>query len=316
MNKEKFNELLQASLKSEDTEEWLDVHFNRPIGLAFALASAKLGIKPNTITILSIFLGVAAGVMFSYTDLMHNIMGVILLMFANFGDSTDGQLARLTNQKSLLGRALDGVSGDVWFFAIYAALAIRMQGQMIPFTNYHWGIFIWILAFISGILCHSTQASLSDYYRQIHLFFLLGKEGSELDNSAAQREIVKNLPKEKWFDRLFHSLYGNYCHNQEKRTPNFQRFFEKYKELKVQADPRIPDVEKELLEGSRPLMAYTNLLTFNSRAIALYITALLNCPWVFLLFEIIVLTSFYIHMHHSHERLCGRLLAKMEDIKS
>jgi hypothetical protein len=115
---------------------------------------------------------------------------------------------------------------------------------------------------------------------------------------------------------LFHSLYGNYCHNQEKRTPNFQRFFEKYKELKVQADPRIPDVEKELLEGSRPLMAYTNLLTFNSRAIALYITALLNCPWVFLLFEIIVLTSFYIHMHHSHERLCGRLLAKMEDIKS
>ena len=74
MNKERFNELLQASLKSEDTEEWLDVHFNRPIGLAFALASAKLGIKPNTITILSIFLGVAAGVMFSYTDLMHNIM--------------------------------------------------------------------------------------------------------------------------------------------------------------------------------------------------------------------------------------------------
>ena len=276
MNKEKFNELLQASLKSEDTEEWLDVHFNRPIGLAFALASAKLGIKPNTITILSIFLGVAAGVMFSYTDLMHNIMGVILLMFANFGDSTDGQLARLTNQKSLLGRALDGVSGDVWFFAIYAALAIRMQGQLIPFTNYHWGIFIWILAFISGVLCHSTQASLSDYYRQIHLFFLLGKEGSELDNSAAQREIVKNLPKEKWFDRLFHSLYGNYCHNQEKRTPNFQRFFEKYKELKMQADPRIPDVEKELLEGSRPLMAYTNLLTFNSRAIALYITALLS----------------------------------------
>ena len=229
MNKERFNELLQASLKSEDTEEWLDVHFNRPIGLAFALASAKLGIKPNTITILSIFLGVAAGVMFSYTDLVHNIMGVILLMFANFGDSTDGQLARLTNQKSLLGRALDGVSGDVWFFAIYAALAIRMQGQMIPFTNYHWGIFIWILAFISGILCHSTQASLSDYYRQIHLFFLLGKEGSELDSSSQQRRIYQNLPKAKWFERLFRYNYANYCQGQEHRTPRFQAFFREVK---------------------------------------------------------------------------------------
>ena len=29
--------LLHASFKSEDTEEWLDVYFTRPIGLAFAL---------------------------------------------------------------------------------------------------------------------------------------------------------------------------------------------------------------------------------------------------------------------------------------
>ena len=82
--------------------------------------------------------------------------------------------------------------------------------------------------------------------------------------------------------------------------------------VKMQNDSRIPAIEKEMLEGSRPLMAYTNLLTFNSRAIVLYITALLNCPWVFMLFEIVVLTSLYIYMHHSHERLCKRLFEKME----
>lgn len=32
-----FKEMLNASLKSQDTEEWLDVHFTRPIGLMFAL---------------------------------------------------------------------------------------------------------------------------------------------------------------------------------------------------------------------------------------------------------------------------------------
>ena len=31
-----FKALLQASFKSNDTEEWLDVHFTRPIGLVFA----------------------------------------------------------------------------------------------------------------------------------------------------------------------------------------------------------------------------------------------------------------------------------------
>ena len=67
-----------------DTEEWLDIYFTRPIGLAFALFWHRLGVTPNTITILSIFLGIGAGVMFFFTDTLHNIIGIILLMLANF----------------------------------------------------------------------------------------------------------------------------------------------------------------------------------------------------------------------------------------
>ena len=102
-----FNELLQASFKSNDTEEWLDVHFTRPIGLVFALFWNKFNVHPNAITVLSIFLGAAAGYMFYYPDTQHNIMGVVLLIFANFCDSTDGQMARLTGKKTLVGRLLD-----------------------------------------------------------------------------------------------------------------------------------------------------------------------------------------------------------------
>ena len=47
-----FKELLQASFKSEDTEEWLDVHFTRHIGMVFALMWNKMGVHPNAITIL------------------------------------------------------------------------------------------------------------------------------------------------------------------------------------------------------------------------------------------------------------------------
>ena len=133
--KRSFSELLKASFKSEDTEEWLDVHFTRPIGLAFALMWEKLGVHPNAITILSIFLGVGAGWMFHYSDIESNIWGVLLLMFANFCDSTDGQLARLTGKKTLVGRVLDGFSGDVWFFAVYLAIVVRMWNQPIPFLG-------------------------------------------------------------------------------------------------------------------------------------------------------------------------------------
>ena len=307
----KFKEMLQASFKSNDTEEWLDVHFTRPIGLVFALFWNKLGVHPNVITILSIFLGIGAGICFYYTDLWHNVAGVLLLMFANFCDSTDGQMARLTGKKTLIGRMLDGFSGDVWFFCIYVALCMRMQNQPIPGMEQTWGIWIWVLGAIAGFLCHSPQSSLSDYYRNIHLFFLKGKSGSELDNSEQQRKVFEQMKADKdWLGCLFFYNYANYCRSQEKRTPKFQRFFQLYNEAQTaeasQQEMR-EQVRLSFLEGSRPLMKYTNVLTFNTRAICIYITALLNCPWAYFLFEIIVLSILYVHMHRKHETLCEKL---------
>ena len=307
----KFKEMLQASFKSNDTEEWLDVHFTRPIGLVFALFWNKLGVHPNVITILSIFLGIGAGICFYYTDLWHNVAGVLLLMFANFCDSTDGQMARLTGKKTLIGRMLDGFSGDVWFFCIYVALCMRMQNQPIPGMEQTWGIWIWVLGAIAGFLCHSPQSSLSDYYRNIHLFFLKGKSGSELDNSEQQHKVFEQMKADKdWLGCLFFYNYANYCRSQEKRTPKFQRFFQLYNEAQTaeasQQEMR-EQVRLSFLEGSRPLMKYTNVLTFNTRAICIYITALLNCPWVYFLFEIIVLSILYVHMHRKHETLCEKL---------
>ena len=296
-----FKELLKLSFKSEDTEEWLDVHFTRPIGLAFALLWNKFDIHPNVITILSIFLGLGAGWMFHYTDLWSNVCGVLLLMFANFCDSTDGQMARLTGKKTLIGRMLDGFSGDVWFFAIYLGIVIRLWPQNIPFTDIQWGVWGFLLCALAGFGFHSKQSSLADYYRQIHLFFLLGKEGSELDNYQQQRQIYENLPKGDLLARTFYYNYANYCKSQEQRTPHFQRFFSQWKQQPSET------VRQQLLAGSRPLMKYTNLLTFNARAITIYVTCLLDCPWVYPLVELTVFQAMYVYMHRTHERLCAEL---------
>lgn len=307
---DKFRTLLRASMKSEDTEEWLDVYFTRPIGLAFALFWHRFGVTPNSITILSIFLGVAAGVMFSFTDTLYNVVGVVLLMLANFCDSTDGQLARLTNQRSMKGRCLDGFAGDTWFFTIYIALVLRLWNEPIPLTTVPWGIGGLVLAAVAGLLSHSPQSSLSDYYRQIHLYFLMGRNGSELGSYAQEHAIVESLkgkPNVFW-ERAFHSNYQHYCKSQERRTPAFQRF---HKALMAQygSIEQVPQELKErFLNGSRPLMPFTNLLTFNSRAILLYITCLLNCPWIYLLFEVTIYNLMYVYMHQKHEKLCASLI--------
>ena len=310
MKQGEFRRLLEASFKSDDTEEWLDVHFTRPVGLVFALLWNRLGVHPNVITVLSIFLGIGAACMFVHTDFAHNLAGVVLLMLANFCDSTDGQMARLTGKKTLIGRMLDGFAGDVWFFCIYFALCCRLMDQPIPGIGLRWGAAVWVLAFVAGVLCHSPQSSLADYYRQIHLFFLKGKEGSELDNYAQQRAVYERLPRSRWLDRLFYYNYANYCRSQEKRTPAFQRFFRAWKAA-ANSSPQEADgraaVRAQLLSGSRPLMKYANILTFNTRAICLYVSCLLDCPWAYLLIEILVFTLIYIYMHRSHEQLCEQL---------
>ena len=94
---------LKSTLKSSDTEENIDVYFTRPIGLLWARFFRALHIHPNIVTILSIFLGIGAAY-FMYlgeNNLLFTLIGIALLMWANFYDSADGQLARMTGQKTL-----------------------------------------------------------------------------------------------------------------------------------------------------------------------------------------------------------------------
>ena len=209
-------------------------------------------------------------------------------------DSADGQLARLTGQKTQWGRMLDGFAGDIWFFTIYAAICLRLMNQPMPFhigDGMHWGIFIWILAIVSGTVCHSKQCTLADYYRNIHLYFLKGKSGSELDNFKQQREIFYSLPwKGNFWWKAFLYFYGNYTRQQERMTPNFQQFYALVKEKYGDNIPQ--ELRDEFRAASKPLMKYTNILTFNTRAIALYISLLIGEPWLYFVFEVVVMTSF------------------------
>jgi len=149
MSNKKNNDEYQASLKSMDTEEWFDLHFYRPIGYMWAKLGRRLGITPNAITVASIFLGIGAGVCFYFNNIWWNLLGVVLLVWADSFDSADGQLARMTGQYSRIGRILDGVSGDLWFAAIYAAICLRENVTSEFFMAHHW--VIWVMAAVTGI---------------------------------------------------------------------------------------------------------------------------------------------------------------------
>lgn len=225
MNFKELKQQYNASLKSMDTEEHIDLWFYRPLGFAWAALFAKLGISPNVVTIASIFLGVGGGVLlyFGASPLLWlNYLGIFLIIWANTYDSADGQLARLTKQYSQIGRILDGVSGDLWFFAIYFALVFRelhfgdaWLGDF--FSHHNW--IIWTLAIAAGV-SHALQCAMADYYRQFHLYFLKGEGGSELESTEQLDEQIK---QSTGFKRITMFFYRNYTANQERLTPAMQR---------------------------------------------------------------------------------------------
>lgn len=307
MSEQIKNNSLQATFKSQDTEEWLDIHFTRPLGLLWARFFNHFDIHPNVVTILSIILGAAAGVMFYYPDLTHTLMGIFLLVWANLYDSADGQLARMTGKKTRWGRILDGFAGDVWFFTIYAAICLRLQEQPIPGTDEPWGVWIWLMAAVSGLICHGKQCQLADYYRNIHLYFIKGKSGSELDRFDALRKEFHSLSWSKdgvW--KLFLYFYGNYTRSQEQMTPAFQRFRAALSER--YAGSELSDaLRADFRKGSLPLMKYANILTFNTRAIVLYLSLLAGHPWFYFAFELVVMNILFLYMRNRHEALCRRM---------
>lgn len=295
------------SLKSMDTEEHIDLAFYRPIGYAWALLAKRLGITPNAITIASIFLGVGAGIAFYFNDLWINIAGMLLLIWANSFDSADGQLARMTHQYSRLGRILDGLSGDFWFAAIYVAICLRENATSAFFMERPW--LIWVVAVVTGI-CHAKQAAMADYYRQFHLYFLKGEDGSELDNSTELRKKLKTEPAGFW-SRLTQRVYLNYTINQESWTPEMQRL----RALLARRFPngKIPQSFRDDFRAmSLPLMKYTNILSFNWRTIALFCSLFARMPWLYFAFELVVLNALLIYMRQRHERLCKILTARLE----
>ena len=309
--RQRFMAEMRSTYKSMDTEEKWDIWVVRPIGFIEACICRWLHIHPNAITIVSILFGAASGYFFFPGNVKMVAFGALLLFFANTLDSADGQLARMTRQYTMLGRVLDGFAGDVWFFSIYLFMMLRMMAMPIPFTSMQWGWWAVLLVPLCGFVFHSTQSTIADYYRNIHLHFLAERDYTELVRSTdltARRKAIASW--RGWFEWIWLFFYASYTRKQENWTPQLQRLLRAVGQRSTNKLPE--DFLREFRARSLPLMPMTNILTFNSRFFVLVIAMFLGMPWLYLFYEMVVLTALLAYMRHRHEKMCAELLTKHE----
>ncbi len=322
-----MNEKYRATLKSTETEDWLDLHVIRPLCYYCAVGFAKFDIHPNTVTILSMFVGVASAFFFGCGSfyyggsqgLLLNVIAIVLLMIADILDCTDGQLARMTGKKSRIGRILDGVAGFTWFFPIYVALVLRfyfhhdLEFQWLGIENNETNTLlatgiVFLLGIASGVFGIAGQQRLADYYIQVHLFFLKGEKGAELDNSARQQEIYDQMPKDApLYERMFQKSYIGYTQKQEQVTPQFQRLMTLLRQKFGSADIIPAQLREDFRQRSLPVIFWNGLLTFNFRETWLFLFCLLDIPAALFVFEIVVMGALYKYVNHRHESFCKEL---------
>lgn len=322
---------VQATLKSSETEDWLDYRVVRPLSYLWALLFAKLDIHPNTVTIISMFFGAGAAYFFyhgsfhyeGWYGLWMNIIGILLLCQADIFDCTDGQLARMTGKKSRMGRILDGMAGFVWFIPIYVTLMFR-------FYNHHDLEFSWlgienneqntliatvilvVFALYSGFAGMGGQQRLADYYIQVHLFLLKGEKGSELDTAAQQQKAYDETPwKGNLVWKYFLKTYVDYTRKQEKSTPEFQNLVAKLRQKYGSAGNMPADIREELHRESYAIMPLNAMLTFNFRSGMFFLFCLLDFPAGNFLFEAIGMGLLTLYINRRHEAFCRRVAAKL-----
>lgn len=288
----------EASLKSIETENVVDRAFYRPIGFRIARALRGTGVTPNMVTIVSIFVGAAAGYMFYHEDLVYTLCGILVLVLANILDCVDGQLARLTGIKSAIGRILDGFAGDIWFASIYVGFALRLSHEY----GTYW---FFALAVASG-LSHLVQANITDYYKTLHLYFISKDKGAEFQSLEQVRSQHKEM--KLGINKTFYFLYKGYTLLQVKATPSLQRMLQS---LHSRYGDDIPEnIRTEFRRQSRALMRYIDLLTFNGRTIIMFIVVLIGEVWIYFLYEIIVLNTVLMVSMHKHEKMCESFIGK------
>src|SRR5213595_285654 len=160
------------SHKGRSVEEWVDLHFFRPIGIRIARALQPTGISADQVTLWSLVIGLVAGHLFAYRDHWTNLVGFGLFIVSDVFGSAYGQLARLRGTSTRFGRALDGINDNLRFVNLYLHLMYRLAHGGVGW----WGV---LLVALAG-LAHTYQSAAADFIRNAFLYLGVGK-GGELD---------------------------------------------------------------------------------------------------------------------------------------
>src|SRR6202035_1525893 len=112
---------------------------NRRISIPISRQLIKLPITPNMVSLFTLVVGFASGLLFASGGYWKMLAGAVLSVWASILDGCDGEVARLKLMESDFGCWLETVCDWLYYLFIFAGMAIGLSKALGPSTVITWG---------------------------------------------------------------------------------------------------------------------------------------------------------------------------------
>jgi phosphatidylglycerophosphate synthase len=272
-----------------EIEEITNLYVIHPVSTFLTPRFARLGITPNAVSLMGMGFGIlAAFAYWRYRDFGWAAAGFVLMIAWHVMDGADGQLARLTNAQSELGKVLDGICDYVTFIAVYSALAMALSRDI--------GGRAWLLAIVAG-LAHAIQSAAYEVQRQEFAYWGLGKTSAKLA-----------MPPAADVPGPMAAIHRLYIGAQVLVSGQALRSHDRLALAVDKAGPKGTDAFRaRYREIFAPAVRRWSILSANYRTIGIFVGAAIGRPDWYFLFEIFGFSALLVALL-AYQRSCYRRL--------
>jgi len=290
--------------KAWEIEENLDRFFFRPVAVVFTALFLPLGITPNQVSVAGMLLGTASIFFLFGPRLPALLAAVALLWLAEILDAADGQLARMQQEPSRLGRIVDGVCSMLMYLAVYAALAVGLVQR-----TGQWG---YAVLAVAATASHSLQSALYDFYRGEYIRIAKKREATDGDapEALARAQRIGRARAPGLGPRMMLALYRHYAQRQVWTTPTYQPLLRA-----VRAQFRTRPVSERFAAAyarhQRRMVRWWNHLGPNAHLLLLTGAILVHRPAWYLWANVLLLNLYALAMTWAQRSTSDRLIQEL-----
>ncbi len=159
---------VKEATRPTGTEGFAAAFIYRPLALMLTKYLVRTQLKPNQVTAISFFTGLAAAGLFCFGSSLYLKIGAGLLFLCLILDCVDGEIARLKHMESEFGHFLDSFSGIVKDFFIVLGLMLGLYLQTQDISILILGAFVLFTITVSNkVLLISRSALGASFTRNV-----------------------------------------------------------------------------------------------------------------------------------------------------